>query len=62
MSETDSTSQLEDDPESDHVPTEAMRRNRLAELIGRLLARVMLRQQTGCSETPIGDEEQFSDL
>jgi hypothetical protein len=37
--------QMEDDSGSDQVTTEAMRRDRLAELIGRLLARVILRRR-----------------
>ena len=58
MPKTDSTSPLEEETESDQVTTEAIRRDRLAELIGKLLARVILRQQTECLETHLGDEGQ----
>jgi len=57
MPKTTSTSPKEGKPNCDQVTTEAMRRNRLAELIGRLLARVILRQRTECLEIPADDEE-----
>ncbi len=49
MPDTNSTAQMEDG-ESDDVTTDAMRRDRLAELIGRLLARVMVRRRADDSE------------
>jgi hypothetical protein len=57
MPKTNSTSPKDGNPNSDQVTIEAMRRNRLAELIGRLLARVILRQRTKCLEVPADDEE-----
>ena len=57
MPKTTSTSSKEGKPNSDQVTTEAMRRNRLAELIGRLLAQVILRQRRKCLEIPADDEE-----
>jgi len=57
MPKTTSTSPKEGKTNGEQVTTEAMRRNRLAELIGRLLARAILRQRTECLESPGDDEE-----
>ena len=50
MPDTNSAAQFDDDAEGDQETNEAMRRDRLAELIGQLLARVLLRRRADDSE------------